>query len=177
MEIKDLIEKLNTHSIEIYKAEIAQMVENNKTVNWLLGLASAGLLFSFNNYTSIIKANSNILIFQAIIFLLIILVGYLYRRNSNKFMEHTISIIRMFDFLRIEFDLEPDFIEKECETEKLDTIFSNYLNGEYFQNKDQTIFEGISDNQSKSSKLISTLTFLAIALMIIEFGCFFLLVL
>ena len=176
MDVNDLIEKLSTHTIKIYKSEISQMAENNKTVIWLLGLASAGLLFSFNKYSAIGNENRNIIIFQALIFILIIVVGFIYRRVSNKFTEHTISIIRMFDFLRIGLELVPNLIENEIETEKLDAIFENYLNGEYFQEEDQKNFETISMKQTNCSRLITILTTISIILMILVFSCFFLII-
>lgn len=177
MDVATLIDKLNTHSTEIYRAEITQMAENNKTVNWLLGLAGAGLIFSFDKFSDIIDGNRAIIVFQASIFLAIIILGFFYRKVSNSFMKTTTSIIRMFDFLKIEFEIIPDLIEKECETEKLDTIFNKYLNGEYFQEKDQTVFESICAQQAKYNTLISQFTIASIILMIFEFACFFIIVL
>jgi len=177
MNISEFIKTLNSHSKGIYESGITQMTENNKTVNWLLGLSGGALIFSFNKYGSINESNLKLILLQATTFILIILVGFLYRYTASKFKEYSNSILKMFDFLRIELELVSDFIEKEVKNEKLDAIFSNYLNGDYFQESDQVTFYNISTKQTRSKKQTFYLSIIAAILMLVEFSCFFIIIL
>lgn len=176
MDIENFLDKINTHTKAIYENEINQVSENSSITNWLLGLAGGALLFSFNKYDAIGKDNISIIVFQSVIFIATIVVGFLHRLRTNIYRNQTISIIRMFDFLKIEFDLIPDEIEDDLESEGLITVFDNYLNGEYFDDEDKETFEILSNDQIKSYKKLKLLTGLAVLLMILQFGCFFIII-
>ena len=83
----------------------------------------------------------------------------------------------MFDFLRIEFELIPHDIKQELEEERLDVVFSNYLNGEYFEEQELSTFEDLGKKQNRNYKITIALGIFSALLMIIQFGCFFLLIL
>ncbi|RNC86857.1 MAG: hypothetical protein ED556_05390 [Winogradskyella sp.] len=177
MNVIDFLDKINTHTKAIYENEIEQVNDNGKIINWLLGLAGGALIFSFNKYSEIDSSDFPIIMTQALLFFTIILVGYLHRVKTKVFKDHTIALIRMFDFLKIEFELVPDEIENELKTEKLDTIFDNYLNGEYIAEEEKEAFEKISNDQSSSYKATKFLTITSIILLVLEFGCFFAIIL
>ena len=147
MDINEFLEKINTHTKAIYENEIVQVSENGKTINWLLGLAGGALLFSFNKIDDVKEESIPIVYVQALIFIATIVVGFFHRTITQAFRDHTISIIRMFDFLKIGFELIPDEIESELENETLITVFDNYLNGEYFNEEDKETFDRISKNK------------------------------
>ena len=147
MKIDAFLDKINTHTKAIYENEINQVSENGSIINWLLGLAGGALLFSFDKYDSIKSEDVWIISIQAMVFVLIIIVGFLHRIKTKEFRSDTIAMIRMFDFLKIEFELLPDEIESDLENEKLITVFDNYLNGEYFDEEDKPVFEDISDSK------------------------------
>ena len=173
MEIKEFLKRINTHTKAIYENERELALENGNIVNWLLGLASGALLFSFNKYNTISTDNFSIMTIQACIFVIIIVVGFLHRNKTKAFRSNTISMIRMFDFLAMEFELVPNEIENELKNEKIANIFDKYLNGYYFTENDMILFEEISRKQSLCNKAIKVLTILSIVLMLIQFGCFF----
>lgn len=173
MEIKEFIERINTHTKAIYENEIDEVLENGRILNWLMGLAGGALLFSFSEFDKIDPANLSLIIIQAVTFVLIIATGLLHRIFTKAHRSYTIAIIRMFDFLRIEFELLPNDIEKELEEEKLDVVFSNYLNGEYFDELDTATFEDLGKKQKRSHRLTITLAIFSILLMIVQFSCFF----
>ena len=177
MDEKEFLEKINSHTIAIYKNEINQVNEKSIIINWLLGLASIGLLFSFNRYQSIDLNNIWLITSQFIIFIFIIIVGFLYRLKVKSFKENTISIIRMFDFLKLEFQLVPDEIVNDLQDSKLEKIFNDYLNGEYFQEKDEEYFLGALRKQNRDNLILKLLSIISIFLMILQFGCFFLMIL
>ena len=177
MNINDFLDKINTHTKAIYENEIVQVSENGKIINWLLGLAGGALLFSFNKIDDVNVKSISIVYIQATIFMATIVVGFFHRTVTKAFRDHTISIIRMFDFLKIAFELIPDEIESELENETLITVFDNYLNGEYFDEDDKETFYKISKNQISSYRMTVFLTTLSIILMILQYGCFFSLIL
>lgn len=174
MEIREFIEKVNEHTKSIYENEIEEVLENGRILNWLMGLTGGALIFSFNGTKEIQPPELYLVIIQAITFICIIVTGFLHRLITKSFRSYTIAIIRMFDFLRIEFEILPHDIEKELEDEKLDVIFSNYLNGEYFDEVDTPVFEDLGKKQLRSYKTTIALAIIAAILMIIQFGCFFL---
>lgn len=176
MEIKEFLDHINNHTKAIYENEIEQVKENGTIINWLLGLAGGALLFSFNKYDSVNEENIPIIIFQAAVFVAIILVGFLHRVKTKTFRDNTTSMIRMFGFLKIEFQLVPDELENELENERLITVFDNYINGEYFDEEDKDIFEDLSKRQRRNYTLTKVLTTLSIVLMVVQFACFFYLI-
>ena len=177
MDINEFLGRINSHTKAIYENEIEGVAENGKIVNWLLGLAGGALLFSFNKYATIDSQNLYLIITQACIFITIIITGFLHRIVTKSFRSYTISIIRMFEFLRIEFELVPDEIESELKNEKLDKVFHNYLNGEYFDEQDSIIFENLGKKQIRSYRLTIGLAIFSVMLMLMQFGCFFVMVL
>ena len=177
MEIDAFLEKINKHTKAIYENEIKQVSENGSIINWLLGLAGGALIFSFNKYDAIKSEDAWIISIQAIVFVLIITVGFLHRIKIKEFRDKTIAMIRMFDFLQIEFELLPDEIESDLEDERLLTVFDKYLNGDYFEEIDKSVFDKISAGQKRKYKLTRLLTILSIILMVVQFGCFFALIL
>lgn len=177
MDIEEFLIKINDHTKAIYKNEIEQVNENGKIINWLLGLAGIALLFSFNKYDAIDSEKLWIILVQAVIFISIIIVGFLHRLKTKSFKDHTVTIIRMFDFLKIEFELIPDEIVSSIETEQLITVFDNYLNGEFFEDESKETFERISNKQAESYSATRILTSISIVLMVLQFGCFFIMIL
>ena len=79
----------------------------------------------------------------------------------------------MFDFLRIEFELKPHDLESDLINENLDVVFSNYLNGEYFDEQDVTTFVDLGKKQNRTYKITIAFSIFSVFLMIIQFGCFF----
>ena len=83
----------------------------------------------------------------------------------------------MFDFLKLEFQLVPDEIVNDLQDSKLEKIFNDYLNGEYFQEKDEEYFLGALRKQNRDNLILKLLSIISIFLMILQFGCFFLMIL
>lgn len=177
MEISDFLETINAHTKSIYVNEIVQVAESGQITNWLLGLAGGALIFGFNKYSSIEDKDLPIVTIQAILFTAIVAVGYLHRLKTKAFRDHTTYLIRMFDFLKIEFDLIPNEIVEELKDEKLNVIFDNYLNGEYIAEDLKEEFAQISADQGQSYIATKVLTTTAIVLLVLEFGCYFALIL
>lgn len=173
MQIKDFLNKINIHSKAIYQNEINQVYENGKIINWLLGLAGGALLFSFNRYENIEKDDIPIVIVQSLVFITIISVGFTHRIKTKSFKDNTVKMIRMLDFLKIEFEIIPDEIENDLEADGIYPVFDKYLNGKYFEEEDRIIFDKISAKQIRGYKTTRVLTILAILLMILQFGFFF----
>ena len=140
MEIQEFIESVNNHTKEIFKNEIIEVNENGQIINWLLGLAGGALLFSLNRYSSAEPDNSLLIKIQIAFFALIIIVGFFHRIFTKSFRSFTVSMIRMFDFLAIEFKLEPDEIQSDIEDGHFDSICERYLEGEYFIDEDDKTF-------------------------------------
>jgi hypothetical protein len=176
METNDFLDRIHIHTKAIYENEIEQVTENGKITNWLLGLAGGALLFSFSKYDVIENKNITVIIVQALIFIATIFAGYLHRTKTKAYRDYTISIIRMFEFLKIEFEAIPDELENDLENEKLITVFDNYLNGEYFDEDDTEIFENLCKDQINSYKMTKFLTSLSIILMLLQFACFFIII-
>ena len=86
-------------------------------------------------------------------------------------------MIRMFDFLLIEFELIPDEIVNDLSNERFITVFRSYLNGEYFQEKDEEIFADISRKQIRAYRITLAISVVSILLMMVQFGMFFLIIL
>ena len=53
MESSKIIDKINDQAKMYYSSSIDNCVEDSQNVNWLLGLAGAALLFSFNKFENI----------------------------------------------------------------------------------------------------------------------------
>ena len=177
MKIEEFLSKINNHTKAIYENEIEQVNENGRIINWLLGLAGLALLFSFNKYDSIGSEKFWIVLLQSLIFMSIIIVGFLHRLKTKSFRDHTIKIITMFSFLNIEFELIPDDIENDLETEELRKVFYDYLDGKYFEDDDLETFDSLSKSQIKSYTSTRNLTTISIVLMVLQFGCFFIMLL
>jgi hypothetical protein len=104
MQTNDFLDRMHAHTKAIYENGIEQVTENGKITNWLLGLAGGALLLSFNKYDTIENKNITFIIVQALIFIATIFAGYLHRIKTKAYRDYTISIIRMFEFLKIEFE-------------------------------------------------------------------------
>ena len=85
MEMNDFLDRVNIHTKAIYENEIEQVKENGRNVYWLLGLASGALLFSLNKYGSIDSDNTALIFIQAIVFIAIIMGGYMHRIKTKAF--------------------------------------------------------------------------------------------
>jgi hypothetical protein len=177
LKTREFLSRIHTHTKSIYQNEIVEVTENGKIMNWFLGLAGVALLFSFNQYNSLPEEHLGMLLAQALVFILIIVVGLLHRVYTKKFRSHTTAIIRMFDFLLIEFELVPDEITSALKDERFGDVFDNYINGVYFGEEDEPVFEQLVARQRFTYRLTNVLALLSILLMIIQFGLFFLLVL
>ena len=177
MKTQEFLQRLHTHTKSIFENEIDQVNENGRIMNWFLGLAGVALLFSFNKYSEINSDALTFVIIQAIVFVLIIVLGFLHRYFTKEFKSRTTSMIRMFDFLLIEFELVPDDIINDLSNERFDSVFETYINGGYFQEKDEEIFAGISIKQIRAYRITLAISIISIILMMIEFGMFFLIIL
>lgn len=177
MKTQEFLNRLHTHTRSIYENEIDQVTENGRIMNWFLGLAGVALLFSFNQYSEIEPDVLPITITQAIVFVLIIILGFLHRYFTKEFKSHTTSMIRMFDFLLIEFELVPDEITDALSNDRFDDVFIEYINGGFFQERDEEIFSDISMRQIRAYRTTLAISIISILLMVIQFGLFFLIIL
>jgi hypothetical protein len=173
MDFDAFLEKLHNHSRAIYENAMDEATENGRIINWLVGLAGGGLIFSFNQYPSIAPENKFLVVFQFFVFVAIIAAGFLHKWATGHFRSETTAIIRMMDFLSIEFGLVPDDLISEIENEKIDDVFFNYLNGTYFQDEDEQTFKELMQKQNSFKKLCSVLTVAIVLLMLLQFSFFF----
>lgn len=169
-----IIDKINDQAKMYYSSSIDDCLEDSKTVNWLLGLAGVALLFSFNKYESIHLSESPLTLVQSITFVAIIITGFIYRTTIKNFKRDTASVIRMFDFLRFEFDLVPDEIESDLENGHFNKVYDDYVDGEYFIEDSADRFDDLMRSRDKHFIRYKRLTILSIVLMCVQFGCFFL---
>lgn len=173
MNTEKFLEKINDQAKAYYSSTIDSSIEEGKNLNWLLGLAGGALIFSFNKYDQIDPSEAPLILIQEIIFILIISVGYIHRVAIKKFKDDTLSIMRMLDFLKLEFNLVPDEIEDDLENGYFDQIYSDYMDGEYFIEESSDRFEQLMHFRNKNYKRYNVLTVISILLIIIQFGCFF----
>lgn len=173
MDFDAFLNKLHNHSRAIYENAMDEATENGRIVNWLVGLAGGGLIFSFNQYHNIAPENTFLVVFQFFVFVLIIAAGFWHKWSTSRFRSETTAIIRMMDFLSIEFALVPDDLISEIENEKLDDVFFNYLNGTYFQDEDEQNFKELIQKQTLYKRLTTALTVGIVLLMLLQFSFFF----
>ncbi|MGE4289922.1 MAG: hypothetical protein AB7E36_14650 [Salinivirgaceae bacterium] len=173
MDFDAFLNKLHNHSKAIYENAMDEATENGRIINWLVGLAGGGLIFSFNQYHNIAPDNKFLVVFQFFVFVLIIVAGFLHKWSTSRFRSETTAIIRMMDFLSIEFALVPDDLISEIENEKLDDVFFNYLNGTYFQDEDEQNFKELIRKQTLYKRLSMVLTVGIVLLMLLQFSFFF----
>ena len=173
MDIFEFLRKLNGHTKEIYLNEINEVVDKGGTLNWLLGLSGGVLIFSYDK----IKVNGYnywLILIQSIIFLLIVITIYYQRKLSTQHREITISIVRMFEYLNFELELVPNEIQQDIEDgKKFNSIITDYVNGEYFQEDEVKTFNKLELLQKKKLNRINRLNKIAVFLMLVEFVCFF----
>ena len=176
MDSSKIIDKINDQAKKHYASAIDECVEDSKNVNWLLGLAGAALLFSFNKFDGIdlSKTPFVLIMVQAFTFVAIIVTGFIYRTTIKNFKRDTAKVMRMLDFLRFEFDLVPDEIVSDLENGKFDKVYDDYVQGVYFIDDGADQFDLAIESKERNFKLYKRLTILAIALMCVQFGCFFL---
>lgn len=174
MDHSKIIDKINDQAKGYYSSSIDDTLEDSKTTNWLLGLAGGALLFSFNKVDHIIISESPFIIVQALTFVGIIITGFIYRTAVKNFKKDTASIIRLFDFLRFEFDLVPDELINDLENEHFDQVYSDYVNGRYFIDGGADRFDYLVHKRDRHYSQYRRLSVLAIILMVVQFGCFFL---
>ena len=177
MEIKDFLERLNSHSKAIYENEIVEVAETGKITNWLLGLAAGALLFSFNRYSTISNQDLVLILIQSIIFMCIVLTGFLHRLVVKSFRSYTVALTRMLDFLRTDFELVPDVIEYDLKNKTLKKVYSKYIDGNYFEDKEHDEFIRLGKLQMNSYSRTLKLTVIAVVLMMLQFACYFIVIL
>jgi hypothetical protein len=173
MEFSQLLSRLNAHTVAIYENEIEEVSENGRIVNWFLGLAGGALLFSFSQLEADKTIDFWIILFQAIVFVLVILTGLAHRFFTKSFRSYTVAMIRMFDLLSIEFELIPEDLKEDLENGRIIAVFGDYLNGEYFDESDRDLFDKMGKKQIRSYGITRGLTVFAILLVIAQFGSFF----
>ncbi len=173
MKTNTYLVEIHSHTIKIYENEIQEVGENNNIANWLAGLSSGALLFSFNKIGSVDAANKKYIILQAIIFLSIFGFSFLHRIFTKRFKGYINSIIRMFDFFLLEVKHNPNEMNESFESDHTFEKFDNYLNGNYFNETDAKLFDDLGKKQILSYKITVFIFVLIIVFLLIEFGFFF----
>ncbi|NER14831.1 hypothetical protein GWK08_15345 [Leptobacterium flavescens] len=179
MDFKEFVKTINGHTKAFYQNDIDQINENSKIINWFLGLAGGGLLFSFNKYDEANGENIQLITFQAALFVLTIIIGILHRYLTKVYKNRAVTIMRMFDFLAIEFKLvEGNEMENDLEDpdEKMDNIFNRYVNGGYFEDDDKKNFNKLYKKQRTNYNINLGMSIFSVLLVLAQFAFFFVVV-
>ncbi len=168
--VSDLLNQMTNLARDFYKLEVDIFLENDKIVNWIIGLSTGGFVLcisriSKENIPEILYP----LICSIIIYILILastLIEKLYAKGVRKYSG---LIDQQFAMVKFHLLINPKPIEQDFDKLQITSLTAKYLKGEYFTGKFKNDFETTKQAYEISHKAAGIAFLFIIGLFLLQY--------